>query len=510
MALTMLRRRRRFIAVLMAVAILALAIPVAAAASPSVAAPTSTIKFLTSITFRAEATLTVDVARVEIVIDVEGSTRSEVSDVPTTVKDGPATLSYVLDTPGGDLLPNTDVSARFRLTLKDGSTVLGAPTSVHYDDTRYSWKTLSGTFVKVHYTEGGTSFGQRAVKIGDDAVRDVSKLLGVTENDPIDFYVYADRTAFYDVLGPGTRENVGGEARPEIRTLFANIAPSAVDDPWVGIVIPHELTHLVFDSAVRNAYHYPPRWLNEGIAVYLSEGYGSTDRSDVADAVDAGSIMPLSALAAQFPTSQARFYLAYSESVAAVSFLVQQYGRDAMVALVTSYKGGVSDDEAFQAALKTDVAGFEAAWLKSIGAKTPKPFGPQPPPAGPLPSGWAGAAATPGTAPEESPAPTEATSGETPIDGDGGTLNLGGLALLAGAVVVIGVGLRRRRSSVADQVGWGSPTREADAVAPPPIRPSPMHIVDAPPPPDIDAPPPPLIDAAPPADEPPPDGEARS
>ena len=31
---------------------------------------------------------------------------------------------------------------------------------------------------------------------------------------------------------------------------LANIAPDAVDDPWVRIVIPHELTHLVFDTAV--------------------------------------------------------------------------------------------------------------------------------------------------------------------------------------------------------------------------------------------------------------------
>ena len=38
------------------------------------------------------------------------------------------------------------------------------------------------------------------------------------------------------------------------------------------VVVPHELTHLVFDTAVTNPYHFPPRWLNEGLAVYLSEG----------------------------------------------------------------------------------------------------------------------------------------------------------------------------------------------------------------------------------------------
>ena len=485
MALTRTMRSARAVlaAATFALATVGLAAPAALAATPSVSAPTATVAFLTSITFKGDATLTSDVVRVELVLDVEGSTRSEVADVQTTVKSGPTSLSYVLETPSGDLLPNTDVAARFRLTLADGSTVLGPSTSIHYDDTRYSWKVVSGEFVRVHYTDGGTSFGQRAVKIGDDAIRQVSTLLGVTENDPIDFYVYADRTAFYDVLGPGTRENVGGEARPEIRTLFANIEPSAVNDPWVGVVIPHELTHLVFDTAVRNAYHYPPRWLNEGIAVYLSEGYGSSDRGAVSDAVDAHSIMPLDALTAQFPTTEDRFRLAYSESVSAVSFLVDHYGRDAMVALVRSYKNGVSDDEAFTSALGTDVAGFEAAWLAAIGSPTPSPFGPKPAPAGPLPSGWGGAAPTAGTAPE---ATTEPTATPEPIptgpqvdDSAGGAGSLAGGILLVAAVVVVWVGLQRRRAVVARRQMAAGPMVPA-AVATP-EAPTGPGFVDAPP-----------------------------
>ena len=64
--------------------------------------------------------------------------------------------------------------------------------------------------------------------------------------------------------------------------------PSQIDDAWVGIVIPHELTHLVFDTAAGNPYHQPPRWLNEGLAVYESQGYDASDRGLVADAVGVG------------------------------------------------------------------------------------------------------------------------------------------------------------------------------------------------------------------------------
>ena len=37
----------------------------------------------------------------------------------------------------------------------------------------------------------------------------------------------------------------------------------------------------MFDTAVENPYHFPPRWLNEGLAVYLSEGYELGDRRAV-------------------------------------------------------------------------------------------------------------------------------------------------------------------------------------------------------------------------------------
>jgi len=71
-----------------------------------------------------------------------------------------------------------------------------------------------------------------------------------------DFYVYADQTPFYDALGPGTRDNVGGEANTDTRTLFALIAPGELT--YAATVVPHELTHVVFDDVTRNPYTLRP------------------------------------------------------------------------------------------------------------------------------------------------------------------------------------------------------------------------------------------------------------
>ncbi len=229
-------------------------------------------------------------------------------------------------------------------------------------------------------------------------------------------------------------------------------------------MIPHELVHLVFDTAVHNPYRFPPRWLNEGLAVYLSEGYGSSDKGRVQDAASKDELIPLVALGGQFPTDYDRTLLAYAESVSAIDYLVRTQSQDALVSLVNAYSAGLTDDEAFTQALGQDLAAFQAGWLADLGATTPKEYGPQPAPAGPLPSGWTGPAATPGSivVPAASPSAGAATpdaAGPTPSatpvpavvapasgsgSSQGAVLGIGALIVVS-IVLIVAVARRRLR-----------------------------------------------------------------
>ncbi|MDQ3870341.1 MAG: peptidase MA family metallohydrolase, partial [Chloroflexota bacterium] len=274
------------------------------------------------------------------------------------------------------VLPNTRFLYRFRVTVQ-GERRLTPEATLTFADERFSWQVLEGRLVRLHWYEGSREFAQRALSIGEKAVADVSTLLGVTESERIDFFVYASQSAFREALGPGTRENVGGQANASIRTLFALIEPSQINSDWVDVVIPHELTHLVFDTAVHNPYREPPHWLDEGIAVFLSEGYGAGDRSRVAGAGRSGDLIPLDGLSGQFPATREKFFLAYAESVSAVDFFIRKYGRDTLVKLVRSYGQGLTDDEAFTAATGADVKAFSSAWLADVGAGVPAAYGPR-------------------------------------------------------------------------------------------------------------------------------------
>jgi hypothetical protein len=441
------------------------AVPVAAApALATFGAPTADSTFGTGVVFRQPVTVTASIARVEILLTVADAIGPTVVEVPSPPAVGSSTLTYTLDTSGNaHMIPNTPIVARWRLVAANDPTAiaLGPESRLVYADDRFQWKTAGSDLVRVHWYDGDAAFGAKALRLGEDEVRATSKLLGVRETEPVDFFVYADTDAFYAAIGPGAHENVAGSAFAEIRTLLGLIPPDQINDPQVAVRIPHEFVHLVFDTASKNPYHRPPRWLNEGLAVYQSESYGSSDRAQVRAAAATGALIPLGGLTGQFPNGQ-DFFLAYAESVAAVDFMIRTHGSDALVTLIRSYAQGRTDDEAFKDALGLDMTAFDAAWFKEVKATPKARFGPQPAPPGPVPPAWvgavpgaaspapAGSAGVPGASSATSPAVAASAFPSTGTPATAGASGWLWLLVLIGVVVCIVamvIALRRRQAS---------------------------------------------------------------
>ena len=185
---------------------------------------------------------------------------------------------------GHILIPNTPIDGALATRVADRHAVpraLGPEVKVVYADDRFDWKTDAGALVRVHWYEGERRVRrQRALKIGEDEVaddvraarRDRDRSRSTSSSTPT-------RRRSTTRSGRATRENVGGEAvRRHPDAVRAH--PARPDRRRVGRR-PSSRTssiHLVFDTAAKNPYHFPPRWLNEGLAVYQSEGYGADDR----------------------------------------------------------------------------------------------------------------------------------------------------------------------------------------------------------------------------------------
>ena len=414
-ALTLAAARRVVVAAATAaIALASLGVPFVAAAEVTFGPASANSTFGKSLSFSQPVTVTSSsVSRTELLLLFPGALGPNLTEVPAagTLDTGDHVLKFTWDpAKDGHIAPNTLLTATWRVTMADGTVAEGPPLRYRYRDDRFDWQTRDGDLVSIHWYQGDAAFGNRALAIAETGVANAEKLLGVTEKDPIDFYVYADQAAFYAALGPGTPENVGGQAHADIRTMFALITPGQVDQAWVKEVVPHELTHLVFNTAVDNPYHGPPRWLNEGLAVYLSRGFTSSDRAEVEAAVAAGTLAPLTSLGGAFPNGD-RFFLAYAESVSAVDYMVKTYGKPDLVKLIRSYAQGLTDDEAFKAALGVEVAAFDAGWRRGLDAKPMASTGPRPAPAGPLPSDWTGPGPGAGSAPPAASPGLSASSG---------------------------------------------------------------------------------------------------
>ena len=334
-----------------------------------------------STTFETDA----PILRVELLSRLPGDAADRVTIAPVE-RQGDGWRASVVE--GGHIVPNTHWQYRFRVVTDEG-TVDGPSSSHRLLDERFEWEVLEGERVNLWTYGGGDRFARDALAIAEAAMAKAADLLGVGDIEPVDFLLYTDTREFRDAMGPATRENVGGQAHPRIRTLFGLISPRQIDSDWADELITHELAHLVFHEAVDNPYQYPPRWLNEGLAVYLSKGYDDEDRRQVRGAAGGGTIIPLEGLGGQFPTRPGRQSLAYAESIAAVDHFVETYGQDRLVELINAFGEGSGLDGAFVVATGEDFATFDAAWLEALGADAPEPYGPTESIPGPVPDAWA-------------------------------------------------------------------------------------------------------------------------
>ena len=286
--------------------------------------PTADGSFGDPVTFRTRFEADEPPERVELVTRLPGERVRQVTIASVRpLAAGAWEATVVLD---GQIVPNTLFDYHFRAVTETGD-VVGPEAEHRVTDDRVEWREVERDGVRLWWSEGDDAFAERALSIAEGALASASELLGVEQGEPVDVFIYGDTATFRSAMGPGTRENVGGQAHPSIRTLFGLIQPSQIGSDWVEELVRHELTHLVFDDAVRSPFAYPPRWLNEGVAVHLSRGLEESDRAQVEAAVRGGTIIPLEGLDGQFPTRARRFSLAYAESASAVTYLVADVRR---------------------------------------------------------------------------------------------------------------------------------------------------------------------------------------
>ncbi len=121
----------------------------------------------------------------------------------------------------------------------------------------------------------------------------------------------------------------------------------------------HELVHLMI---AKKAGRGVPRWLNEGLAQFLSgEGQGKA-LMPLSRALWSNHLLPLASIERVDRFSHADAELAYLQSFHATEFFINQYGWETLRNLLSKLGEGVPWEVALFQTIQTDQAGFEATW----------------------------------------------------------------------------------------------------------------------------------------------------
>ena len=152
-------------------------------------------------------------------------------------------------------------------------------------------------------------------------------------------------------------------ALPEKKQVVLDLSRFDPQPASLRPVLKHEYAHLLLH------HHIPParlpRWLDEGLAQYFSDGISEylPGRSSVlGEALAAGRVFPLSALALRFPSDGFGRQLAYEQTRSMVSHMARRYGEDFLPALIGHMANGSTATEAFRSITGIALADFEQEW----------------------------------------------------------------------------------------------------------------------------------------------------
>ncbi len=129
-------------------------------------------------------------------------------------------------------------------------------------------------------------------------------------------------------------------------------------------LVIHELCHVLLHTAVQP---YPvPRWFDEGFALYHSGELGLDDNILLARSLAGRQIIPLDEIDTVLSFRKLRAALAYRESLAAIEFINDEFGHEAVIRMVLAFSQGMSTDEAIQYVTGLSQYAFENQWVSTM------------------------------------------------------------------------------------------------------------------------------------------------
>jgi hypothetical protein len=263
----------------------------------------------------------------------------------------------------GTMPPGTEIHYHWTAVDSDGRFIETEPATVKFEDSRYSWKSMSEDGITLYWYEGETAFARELIRTARETLDMVATDTGAKLQRDVAIYIYASSKDLREAMVFPV-EWTGGVAYVRYGIIAIGISPDQLD--WGKRTIAHELMHLVTYQMTYNPYSEIPVWLNEGLSTYAEGDLSAREKTLLKQAIKSDKLASIKSLSSSFPAS-GEVGLYYAESFSLVEFLIDTYGKEKILQLLNVFKQGKNADDALIEVYGFDTGGLEDAWRIKLG-----------------------------------------------------------------------------------------------------------------------------------------------
>ena len=273
-------------------------------------------------------------------------------------------VSWPWDTRKASLPPGAEIEYNWKIKNASGDILKTDAAKLTFDDSRYEWRELAEGKVRLFWYDGSKSFGQDLMDAAQGALKKLAQNAGAQLEKDCKIYIYSSSQDLQAAL-VFPQDWTGGIAFTEYGIVAIGVSTSNLD--WGKRTVAHELTHLVIRQVTYNVYNDLPTWLNEGLAMYAEGDLRVDLAGKLKDAISRDKLFSVRSLSGGFPANTEEAGLAYAQSYSLTNFLIETYGSDKMLNLLSVFKKGSSPDDALLAVYGFDSDKLDSLWRGSLG-----------------------------------------------------------------------------------------------------------------------------------------------
>jgi hypothetical protein len=262
--------------------------------------------------------------------------------------------------------PFTDVTYWWEVDLQSGTALVSPAQTRLYMDDRFAWRALPRVNLRLFWLEGGESDANDMADLALLSLGSISAELETPIPPLLTVVVYPRLADFHSAMGERVRGWEGAVSSPETATVILAAAPGAEGRAALATLLPHEIAHTLIAARWGSGYLSIPMWLQEGIAAGYEMEPRPEAESALREAADAGSLIPIHALCAIFPSEESGAMLAYAESKSFVAFLKNHYGISAIRNALAAYAGGADCGRGFEGITGRTLDELESDWRTTL------------------------------------------------------------------------------------------------------------------------------------------------